>query len=486
MPVHNIAGRGAEIKKLQRALHSDQPELIAVYGRRRVGKTYLVREFFDDRICFELTGIHRATLREQLDNFAGALSESTNSTLPLKSPGTWQEAFAQLKVFLSTIKSKDKKVVFLDELPWLNTPRSGFLKHLEHFWNSFGSKQKDLVLIVCGSAASWMIQHIIDSKGGLHNRVTVHIRLLPFSLSETMEYLEKRKLRKLDKFQVLQLYMALGGVPYYWTFVQKNHSAAHAIDDLIFVNGAPLEEEYNNLFRSLFDHSDYHETVIQTLARKKKGLNRNELLRAMKIRSGGTATSIIKELETSGFIASYIPFGKKSADALYRISDEFILFHLHWVAPLGKQMAGRGFWTRKQSDTKYNAWAGYSFESICLKHIGQIKYHMRIDMIDSNESPWEFKPVKGSGEEGAQIDMLIDRQDMVINICEMKFSRSEFTINAAYAKDLRRKMEAFRSHTGTRKSLFLTMVTTYGLHENLHSNSLGALDVKMNALFEKI
>ncbi len=231
--------------------------------------------------------------------------------------------------------------------------------------------------------------------------------------------------------------MALGGVPYYWSFIQKDHSAAQAIDDLLFVNGAPLGEEYSNLLGSLFDHSDYHESVIQALSRKRKGLNRNELLRAMKMSSGGTATSILREMETSGFITSYIPFGKRSSDALYRISDEFILFHLHWIAPLGKQQAGHGYWTRKQSGTKYNAWSGYSFEGICLKHIGQIKYHMRIDMIDSNESPWEYRPDKGSGEEGAQIDLLINRQDMVINVCEMKFSRSEFTINAAYNADKR-------------------------------------------------
>lgn len=485
MPVQNIAGRGPEIQKLQRALHSDQPELIAVYGRRRIGKTFLIREFFDERICFELTGIHKAFLREQLKNFAGALSEANNSLLPLMPPDTWQEAFGQLKTFLNKYKSKGKKVVFLDELPWLNTPRSGFLKHLEHFWNSYGSKQKDLVLIVCGSAASWMLQHIMDSKGGLHNRVTGHIRLLPFTLSETVESLEKRKFRKLDQYQILQLYMALGGVPYYWSFVQKDHSAAHAIDELLFVKGAPLAEEYNNLFGSLFEHNESHESVIQALSRKKKGLNRNELLGAMKISSGGTATSILRELETSGFISSYIPFGKKSGDALYRISDEFILFHLHWIAPLGKQQAGRGFWTKKQSSTKYNSWSGYSFESICLKHIEQIKYHMRIDMIDSNESPWEHRPNKGSSEQGAQIDLLIDRQDMVINICEIKFSRSEFTITAAYAKDLRRKMEVFRLQAGSKKNLFLTMITTFGLNENTHSISLDAIDVKMDALFQK-
>ncbi len=484
MSVQNIAGRKEEIRKLERVLRSDQPELIAVYGRRRVGKTFLIREYFTERICFELTGIHGATLREQLNNFAQTLTDSTGFGIPLKAPTSWQEAFAQLKAFLGQHKQKGKKVVFLDELPWLNTPRSGFLKHLEHFWNSFGSRQKDLVLILCGSAASWMIQHIIDSKGGLHNRITCHIRLMPFRLSETMEYLEKRKIRQLDRYQALLLYMALGGVPYYWSFVQRQHSAAHAIDDIIFAHEAPLKEEYKNLFASLFEQNDQHEQVILALAGKKKGLKRNELLTRARMSSGGGASRVIYELETSGFISSYIPFGKRNKDALYRISDEYILFHHTWISPLGRHQPGNGYWMKKQSGPRYHAWSGYCFEGICAKHIPQIKYHMRIDQIASNESPWEYRPERGSGDEGVQIDLLIDRQDMVINVCEMKFCRSGFSIEAAYAKDLRRKMEVFRKQTGTRKALFLTMITTFGLNENTHSHSLNAIDVTMDALFE--
>ena len=486
MPRNNIAGRVQEMEKLQRALASGKPEFIAVYGRRRVGKTFLIRELFDDKICFEIVGIHNATTREQLVNFSNSLTEALDIPVPVQTPRSWQDAFALLKTFLRNKQTKGKKVVFFDELPWLNTPWSGFLKHLENFWNSFGSKQKDLVMIVCGSAASWMIQHIMDSTGGLHNRITGQIRLLPFTLSETKDYLRMQKIRNLDHYQILLLYMALGGIPYYWSFVQASMSAAQAIDEIIFSKGAELRNEFDNLFGSLFNHSEHHERVIKSLARKRKGLIRSELLDAMKLSSGGTASNIIRELETSGFIESYIPFGKKASEALYRLSDEFTLFHLFWISPLGKRQAGNSYWLKKQSGPKFNAWSGYCFESICLKHIEQIKYHLRIDKIESTNSPWEYRSTGKPGHEGAQIDMLIDRQDMVINLCEMKFCQTEYVIGSAYAKELRRKMEVFRNQTRTRKSLFLTFVTTFGLKENSHSTSLNTIGVKMDALFEEI
>ncbi|RLE00454.1 MAG: ATP-binding protein, partial [Bacteroidetes bacterium] len=253
MSKKNIAGRDQEMKKLQRASDSGKAEFIAVYGRRRVGKTFLIREFFGERICFEIVGIHDATTQEQLVNFSNSLAEAFDTKLPLQVPKSWQDAFTLLKAFLQNKKTKGKKVVFFDELPWLNTPWSGFLKHLENFWNSFGSKQNDLVLIVCGSAASWMIQHIMDSRGGLHNRLTGQIRLLPFNLSETKDYLYKKNVRNLDHYQILQLYMAIGGVPYYLSFVQPGLSAAQIIDEMFFSKGAQLRDEYDNLFGSLFN-----------------------------------------------------------------------------------------------------------------------------------------------------------------------------------------------------------------------------------------
>ncbi|MCK4921551.1 MAG: AAA family ATPase [Bacteroidales bacterium] len=479
----NIAGRQIELQKLKRALESDKAEFIAVYGRRRIGKTFLIREFFGERIGFELIGIYNASLQEQLDNFANSMCEALKIDIPVKSPASWQEAFSMLKNFLESKKGKAKKVVFLDELPWLNSSRSGFLKQLEHFWNSYASKKKDLILIVSGSAASWMIQHVVDSKGGLHNRLTQQIRLLPFTLTEIEDYLRMRKIKNLDHYQILQLYMAIGGVPYYWSFVQKGLSAAQIIDDLVFSDYAEFRNEYDQLFASLFDNNDLHEKVVEVLAGKRKGLNRKEILSVMKLKSGGTASNIIRELEESGFIESYIPFGKNSNDARFILSDEFTLFHLYWIAPIGKRKTGNAYWIKMQTGSKFKAWSGHSFEGICLKHIEKIKYHLRIDKIQSNEAPWEYKAGKNSKETGVQIDMLIDRKDMVINLCEMKFYQSEFTIDKSYAEELRRKIDVFKTRTNTRKSIFLTIVTTFGLKSNSHSSSLNAIGVSMDALF---
>ncbi len=392
-----------------------------------------------------------------------------------------------MRTFLNQKRSSSKKVVFLDELPWLNTPRSAFVKHLEHFWNSYRLKAKG-----SDPGCMWFGSILDDTayywtqKGGLHNRITRHIRLMPFHFPKSLITWGKRESRTWTTFRSCKYTWPLGGIPYYWSFVRKGQSAAQVIDELLFVDGAPLREEYVNLLASLFDHSEQHERILLSLAGKRKGLPRNEMLKASQLRSGGRASGFIRELETSGFISSYIPFGKKSNDALYRLSDEFVLFHLHWIAPMGKQQAGRGYWIKRQSGSGYHAWSGYCYEGICMKHIEQIKYHMRIDMIESNSSPWAYHPARSSGEEGAQIDLLIDRQDMVINICEMKFSRSAFSIDAAYARDLRRKTEVFRRQTGTKKNLFLTMITTFGLSQNSHSISLNAIDVRMEALFEKL
>lgn len=329
-----------------------------------------------------------------------------------------------------------------------------------------------------------MIQHIVDAKGGLHNRLNGQIRLLPFSLSETKDYLRHQKITNLDHYQIIQLYMALGGIPYYWSFVREGLSAAQVIDELIFSDGAELRSEYDKLFESLFENSKQHQQVIEALARKRKGLGRKELLRLLKLKSGGTVTNILRELEESGFIESCIPYGKKSYDASFRLADEFTLFHLFWIAPMGKRKAGNDYWIKLQTDSKFKAWSGYCFESICIKHIEEIKHHMRIDQIQANHAPWEYKPAKNSSETGARVDMLIDRKDGIINLCEIKFYQSRFTINAGYERELRRKTEIFKTVTKTNKSIFLTFITTFGLEKNNHSASLNAISVSMEALFQ--
>lgn len=485
MSKKKIIGRKNETGILTKALHSPDPEFIAVYGRRRVGKTFLIREFFEDMICFEMVGAHQALLKEQLNNFALSLKNAIGMGILPQAPATWFEAFSMLEQFLESSnlnQKKGKRVVFIDELPWFNTPKSGFLPALDHFWNGYGSKQSNLILVVCGSAASWMIQKIVHSKGGLHNRLTRQIRLLPFTLQETEQFLQSRGI-SLSRYQIISLYMAMGGVPFYLMQAEPGLSSAQILDNICFSKDGVLRNEFEKLFTSLFVQSELHTRIVDVLQQKRSGMSRNTLLAAAKIPSGGTASLLLKELEESGFISSAIPFGKKSNDAIYRISDEFTLFYFDWIKPLGKRDAGTGYWMPQQNDPKNRAWAGYTFEGICLKHIQQIKNALGIGMVETFHGPWYYSPPKNSPDQGAQIDLLIDRKDASVNLCEMKFSESDFTVDAGYAKKLRQKKDVFQNVTKTRKTIFITMITTFGIIENSHSRDIISNELTMEHLF---
>ena len=485
MAKEKIIGRIDETQLLDKALHSSDPEFIAVYGRRRVGKTFLIREFYGDSICFELIGVHEASLKVQLNNFAQSLKNAIGMGILPQSPGTWFDAFSSLEQFLESLNQKQnqgKRVVFIDELPWLNTPKSNFLAALEHFWNNYGSRQSNLILVVCGSAASWMIQKIVNSKGGLHNRLTRQIRLLPFTLSETESFLKSRGV-VLTRFQIISLYMAMGGVPFYLSQAEPGLSSAQIIDNVCFSKDGLLRNEFEKLFASLFDQSDQHIRIVDVLRRNRSGMSRNLILSSAKIPSGGTASKILEELEESGFIVSWIPFGKKSNDAIYRITDEFTLFYFDWIKPLGKRDPGEGYWMSRQNDPFRRAWAGYTFEGICMKHLQQIKNALGIGMVETFHGPWYYSAPKNSPGSGAQIDLLIDRKDAAINLCEMKFSESEFTVDAAYAKLLRQKKEVFKNVTKTRKNIFVTMITTFGITDNLYSNDIVSNSLTIECLF---
>ena len=485
MAKDKIIGRLDEAQILGKALNSADPEFIAVYGRRRIGKTFLIREFYGDSICFELVGVHQAGLKIQLQNFAQSLKKAMGIGIQPETPTTWFQAFTDLEQFLESLgtnKNAGKKVIFIDELPWLNTPKSNFLESLEHFWNSYGSKQNNLILVVCGSAASWMIQKIVNSKGGLHNRLTRQIRLLPFTLNETESFLRSRGVI-LTRHQIISLYMAMGGVPFYLQQAEPGLSSAQIIDKVCFSKNGLLRNEFERLFSSLFDHSDQNIKIMEVLRQNRSGVSRNQILATAKIPSGGTASQILEELEESGFINSWIPFGKKSNDAIYRITDEFSLFYFDWIKPLGKRNPEEGYWLTLQNDPRKKAWSGYTFEGICMKHIQQIKNELGIGKVETFHGPWYYSAPKDSSGNGAQIDLLIDRKDAAINLCEMKFSEAEFTIDNDYSKNLRKKVDVFKTITQTKKNIFVTMISTFGIVPNIYSNDLVSNSLTIDCLF---
>jgi hypothetical protein len=474
-----LIGRQPEQAVLQKTLESKEPEFVAVYGRRRVGKTFLVREFYGDGTCFELTGAHEAALGQQLQNFAFCLEQAMKTGIRPATPRSWQEAFQQLSVFLETLDSSQKRVVFLDELPWLASRRSGFLATLEHFWNAWASKRPHIITVICGSAASWMIGNILRHRGGLHNRITRRIRLEPFSLAETMEYLKSREV-DLGYRQTLELYMAMGGIPHYLKEVTPGRSAAQNIDDICFSETGLLRDEFDKLYVSLFEHSDRHVRVVRAMAERRQGLTRSQVLEAAEMRTGGTITGLLDELAESGFVLRTLPFGKDRKDALYRLADEYSLFYLNWIE--NNRSPGPDTWLKLRASPAWRAWSGYAFEGICLKHLRQLKRALGIEAVETTESAWTHRP-SDPQDTGAQIDLLIDRRDDCINLCEMKFTEGEFVIDKSYAAELRNKLETFRRVTGTRKALFLTMVTAGGVKENPYRSELVANTIPVEALF---
>lgn len=475
-----LIGRSAEQAELAEARNSGRPELIAVYGRRRVGKTYLVRQYFAQEMCFELSGQRDAKLTEQLRSFAAALTERTG--YQHETPPNWPAAFEELTRHLEVqLRGGKRRVVFFDELPWLATRRSGFLPAFEHFWNAWASRQKQLIVVICGSAASWMIAKVLHQKGGLHNRVTRSLVLQPFNLHETEAFLTARGIR-LNRMQLLEVAMAVGGIPYYLDYVRKGRSAAQNIDALFFAPNAPLRDEFDKLYAALFENHERHVRVIRALARKPGGLDRQELARTSGLPSGGNLTTVLTELETSGFVKRTIPFGRSARDTIFRLFDELTLFHLRWLQGTRAADAETGSWQRIHATPSWHAWSGYAFENLCLKHVPQIKRALGIAGVQTLASSWRHV-ARLKTDRGAQIDLLIDRRDDVINVCEMKFSRDEFLIDKRYADELRNKLSVFRQVTATRKALFLTLVTTQGLTTNSHSQDLVQSCVLADALF---
>ncbi|MFV1966838.1 MAG: ATP-binding protein [Pirellulaceae bacterium] len=474
-----LIGRNPEQAVLRTALNSADAELVAIYGRRRVGKTFLIREAYRPQLCFELVGSHGASLPQQLRNFATALQSAMKLDIPLAVPGSWQQAFSQLSTFFDRQRGKQKQAVFFDEFPWLASRRSGFLPAFEHFWNTWASQQPWLIVVICGSASAWMIRKVVHHRGGLHNRITRRICLEPFTLAETRQYLSSRGVDP-GLRQTLELYMVMGGVPHYLKEIERGRSAAQNIDHICFAQTGLLRDEFDRLYASLFDHFERHVAVIRSLARKRCGMTRNEILNKTGRRTGGGTTQILRELVESGFVKQMLPFEKSRKETVYRLADEYSLFYLKWIER--NRAGGAGSWLKKQSGPAWKAWSGYAFENVCIKHAWQLKKALGISGVDTDESSWYYRPANTS-ESGAQIDLLIERRDDCINLCEMKFSEAEFAIDKRYAAELRNKREVFRRVTNTRKTLFLTMVTTYGVRDNVYRQELIANSIEMNVLF---
>lgn len=474
----NLIGREFESKKMQEFLATKESELLAVIGRRRVGKTFLIKKVYENEIIFHITGIQDVSKKLQLQNFVEARNEFFPESQPFAVPVNWLSAFSQLKQLLGKPK-KRKKVLFFDELPWLASGSTEFLKAFDHFWNSWAVDQ-NLVVVICGSSASWMITNIINHKGGLHNRVTQRINLQPFTLQETEQYLVSKSI-SMPRQNIIQLYMAMGGIPYYLKEIQRGETAIQTINNIFFGKSSPLFGEFDNLYKALFSNHEKHIAVIRALATKWSGLTRTEIIEKSKLNTGGAISTILEELEVSNFIQSYTPYRKKQRETLYRLTDEYSLFYLHFIES-NKNITD--FWLKKFNTPTVKSWGGYAFETLCMKHINGIKQALGISGILTTES--SFYKRKDEKTEGCQIDMLIDRADNAINICEMKYYDGLYSLSNEDIQNLQKKRNVFQQSTQTTKQLFITLITAQGLDLNNNSYLIDRhLDANALFLYEK-
>ena len=476
---NRIIGRVYEQQLLSNLCTEKEARLIAVYGRRRVGKTYLVKYFFKEKFDFFFTGSFETPMKVQLALFKDALSQYSGVERPL--PKTWFEAFDQLKEHLKSIKKK-RIVVFLDELPWMDTPKSNFIAAFSYFWNTWGATCDGLKLIVCGSATSWMINKIIGDKGGLYGRTSRPIYIAPFNLYEVEQFLKLRKDILWNRYQILEAYMIFGGIPYYLDMLDKQVPFDMNINRLFFSTGAPLRNEYGFLFRSLFKSSTIYRQVVEAVAKKNKGLSLKEIKEELGTGDSGALTEVLDNLCKCDFIRKYSAFGKKEKGSIYQLTDLFSLFHLKFIG--NRTGLDEQFWTNIKDNAR-NAWTGYAFEQVCMHHIHQIRNKLSINGVLTHICSWSSpRQTDKDGTEwpGTQIDLLLCRGDHVIDVCEMKYCQSEFVLTREYDEYLRERNNTFVHLSKTKDAIHNILVTTYGLKPNAYSDSFYAT-VTMDDLF---
>ncbi len=471
-----MIGRAEERMLLKSLLDEEEPQFVAVYGRRRIGKTYLVRESFNHQFTFQHTGISNLSVKNesrrqaQLDKFKESLEEAGYKCKERLC--SWNEAFNCLKEVITRSDEK-KKVIFIDELSWMDTRDSGLIAALESFWNGWATarKEKDIVLIVCASATYWMMDNIVNGRGGLHNRLTGQIHLKPFTLHECEEFLQSRNII-FSRHQILQCYMIMGGVPYYWSLLKKGKSLPQNIDELFFKDNAPLRNEYDNLYRALFNKPEQYIKIVEALASKKKGLTQEEISGIAKIARSGDLSKKLSELENCGFIRVYVPFGYKQRNLVYQLMDNYTLFYHKF---LKNKSYDEKEWQNLSNTPVVNAWSGTAFERVCLAHVAQIKAALGISGVYTEVSTWQCLPDSDAGIFGSQIDLLIVRKDQVINLCEMKYSEADYIVNAQFVRDQKRKISDFKLKTGTKYAIHSTLITTYGVAKNPYAGELQAV-----------
>lgn len=479
-----FVAREEELDILESAYAREYSSFVAVYGRRRIGKTELVDTFIRSKSCplFSVTGAYDASLKSHLNNFANKCFLAFDCEKP--SFSSWDEAFLFLQMEIEKLSLDDscKFTLFIDELPWLaEMKNSGFKSALSLFWNDFASKRGDIFLIVCGSATSWIIHHILEDRGSLANRVTTIIHLKVFTLLETKEFLEALGHKGVTHKVVLDYYMALGGIAHYLVLLDKKKSFVQNMEMLFFQHHSVLRVEYYNLFSTLFKNHQNHENIINHLSSRWSGLSVSQLGAKKNLQLGATLSNTLRELEESGFLVKRQKYGQNKREILYSIGDPFVYFFTKWVTPISmvELSQNKNYFSKVYLSSSYRSWAGFAFENICHGHLYQIKKALQIGGVITRSYYWSSSDKK----QGAQIDILLERDDDVINIIECKYYNKEFTIDKSYAKNLENKAELFYEKSKYKGSIQIIMLTAFGVKKNDHFNQIVSEELTLEALF---
>ena len=478
--MENLIGRNKECSRLDKCLKEQNAQLVIIYGRRRVGKTFLINEYFNNKFAFKFTGAYKQSKEIQLRNFTAELNRRSKKEWTL--PKDWVQAFEYLREYVEQLPEGIKQIIFFDEMPWMDTHKSGFLPAFEFFWNDFASARKNLIFIVCGSATSWMVENLANNKGGLFNRQTCRLYLEPFNLAQTKEYLETKNIYW-SEYDIAECYMIMGGIPYYLSLLDEELSYTQNIDHLFFEKRAELWDEFDHLYHTLFKNSDRYISIVETLCENRSGYTRGEIAEKTGIATNGKLTKMLSDLVGSGFVRASSFYGNKKKETVYQMADYYTCFYFRFVREnYGKDVH---FWSNALDVPSRRVWAGLTFEQLCKDHIPQIKQKLGISGVLSSEYIWNCKGNEELGITGAQVDLLIERRDRIINLCEIKFSLNEYAIDKDYDLKLRNKIETFRRCTATRSGIQLTMITTYGVKNNKYRSIVGS-QVTLEDLFREI
>lgn len=487
---NQIIGREEELKIFRSFLSSKSSEFMALYGRRRIGKTFIVKQFFKEKnvTFFCITGEKDAPMQKQIEHFTQQISDTFYGGIQLGAGKNWDDTFNLLTKSIKIVKKSYRVVLFFDEFPWMATQNSKLLQSLDYYWNQYWSNDNRLKLIICGSSASWIIDNIVNNKGGLHNRLTRNLCLEPLNLHGTKAFLKARGI-ELNNQQIAEIYLAMGGVPYYLSKVEKGMSSTQIIESLAFKRRGFLLEEFDNLYSSLFKQADTFIDIVKIIASRRYGIGQRELLETLgKNAVGKGGLQKLNALKEAGFIIDFQLLFHKKKGLYYRLIDNYTLFYLYWISPIKdsllKKSLTQGYWDKITMKPNWHSWSGLAFEAICYDHLPQISRALKLSPT-AIPSTWRYAPKKGDNENGAQIDLLFDRDDGAITICEIKYCNKPFVITKDYAQKLRQKLEVFKRVTRTNKQLFIAFIASNGIKQNKYTQEIVNAVVTLNDLFKK-